>query len=230
MAYRNFVFKTKLAARTVNAQTAADNQAGFTLVEAIVATGVFATMVAAIIGIYLSAVKINRKTDMSRTLSESARFISEFLSKEIKNGDIDFNSGITPCTPPLRSSDPKGHYISLINVDGDSFCIYTGRDDGIADSPPTPSSPGNLGTNLWMKKNTLSAVRLHPPNVSLASFIVYINPPYDPCPAPPACDPALARTEPSVTLVFSLKTNTAIQEIVSAPVQTTISIPRYDFP
>ncbi|HTL39636.1 MAG TPA: prepilin-type N-terminal cleavage/methylation domain-containing protein [Methylomirabilota bacterium] len=70
--------------------------AGFTLIEAIVATAVFAIVVSSIIGVYLSTFQLDRKTRAQRAVSDNARFIMEFLGKEVRNGTIDY-TGANSC-------------------------------------------------------------------------------------------------------------------------------------
>jgi len=67
-----------------------NKQNGFTLIEAVVATGVFAFVVSAVIGVYLAVVQIDSKTRAERSVQQNARFIMDFLGKEIRNGAIDY--------------------------------------------------------------------------------------------------------------------------------------------
>ena len=69
---------------------------GFTLIEAIVATAVFAMVLSSIIGVYISTFQLDRKTRAQRAVSDNARFIMEFLGKEVSNGTIDY-SGANAC-------------------------------------------------------------------------------------------------------------------------------------
>src|SRR6185369_10847974 len=73
-----------------------NKQRGFTLIEAVVATGLFAFVVSSVIGVYLSAIKIDRKTRAERAVIQNARYITEFLAKEVRNGSIDY-SGANNC-------------------------------------------------------------------------------------------------------------------------------------
>jgi prepilin-type N-terminal cleavage/methylation domain-containing protein len=64
------------------------SQKGFTLIEAIVATAVFAFVVSSAVGVYLSVIKLDRKTRAQRAVTQNARFILDFLAKEVSNGRI----------------------------------------------------------------------------------------------------------------------------------------------
>ena len=68
------------------------NQNGFTLIEAVVATSVFAFLVTSILGVYMATVQLDSETRAQRAVAQNARFIMEFLAKEIRNGTIDYAS------------------------------------------------------------------------------------------------------------------------------------------
>ena len=79
-------------------------QKGFTLIEAVVATAVFAFVVSSVIGVYLSTFRLDRKTRAQRAVTQNARFILEYLAKEVRNGTINYPSypsGIVPSNPDL---------------------------------------------------------------------------------------------------------------------------------
>lgn len=63
-------------------------QQGFTLIEAVVSTAVFAFVVSSILGVYMSTVQLDRKTRAERAVAQNARFIMEYLAKEVRNGSI----------------------------------------------------------------------------------------------------------------------------------------------
>jgi type II secretory pathway pseudopilin PulG len=65
-------------------------QKGFTIIEAVVATGVFAVVVSAGLGVYMATIRLDAKTRAERTVQQNARFILDFLSKEIRNGTINY--------------------------------------------------------------------------------------------------------------------------------------------
>jgi prepilin-type N-terminal cleavage/methylation domain-containing protein len=71
-------------------------QKGFTLIEAVVASSVFAFLVASVLGVYMSTMQLDRKSKAQRAVVQNARFIMEYLSKEISNGMIDYGSYPNP--------------------------------------------------------------------------------------------------------------------------------------
>lgn len=67
-------------------------QKGFTLIEAIVATAVFAVVVSSVLGVYISVIQLDRKSRAQRAVAENARFIMDFFAKEVRNGVINYSS------------------------------------------------------------------------------------------------------------------------------------------
>jgi prepilin-type N-terminal cleavage/methylation domain-containing protein len=80
-----------------------NSQKGFTLIEAVVATAVFAFVISAVIGVYLSVLKLDRKSRSQRAVYDNSRFIMEFFAKEIRNGSIEYSvyGGSIPSNPDL---------------------------------------------------------------------------------------------------------------------------------
>jgi Tfp pilus assembly protein PilW len=65
-------------------------QKGFTIIEAVVATGVFAVVVSSSLGVYLATVRLDSKSRAERTVQQNARFIMDFIAKEVRNGSINY--------------------------------------------------------------------------------------------------------------------------------------------
>lgn len=56
------------------------------------ATAVFAFVVTSILGVYVSAIQLDRKSRSQRAVAQNARFIMDFLAKEVRNGTINYAS------------------------------------------------------------------------------------------------------------------------------------------
>lgn len=186
-----------------------ENQQGFTLIEAIVATFLFAISVTSIINVYLSTVKINRRTDVIRTASENARYILESMSKEIANGQIDYYNAVSPCSTSISSPSDT---LAIINADNDHLCFYLGDSNGIASTS---------GTNLWLIKNNYAAVKVNSAGVYVNNLQFYVAPTYNPYTAG-------SKIMPRVTITGQVKASSGSQDNVIVPIETTISIPAYD--
>ena len=112
----------RLRPKTYNRQS----RSGFTLIEAVVATAVFAFVVSSVMGVYLSTFQIDRKTRAQRAITQNARFILEYLAKEIRNGNIDYASypsGIVPADPDLYVQN-QFNEDERFYLDGQTMVLY----------------------------------------------------------------------------------------------------------
>lgn len=65
--------------------------AGFTLIEMVVSVSVFALALGGIMGSYLAILSLNEKARSQRVVEQNARFIMDYLTREIRNGSLDFS-------------------------------------------------------------------------------------------------------------------------------------------
>lgn len=195
---------------------------GFTLIEAVVATFLFSVTMGSIVGIYTATVQLNKKTDSIRKASENARFISELLAKEIRNGQIDyFGPTSAICGSSSYSTNPNTK-LAILNVDGEHKCFYLGDNNGAENAS---------GPNLWVVKNNFSATRINDQGTSITAFKVYVQPTTNPyCNNPPSCSQAGSSTQPKVTLIGTVTYNADPKNITTLPFQLSVSIPTYDIP
>ncbi len=187
-------------------------QQGFTLIEALVATFLFAIVISSVIGIYLTTLRINRRANAIRTASENARFLTELISKEVRNGKIDYNDSCNGLS--FGSGTSPYNQLQVINVDNDKVCFYQN------------------GTDLYYTKNSLPAggTKINDTNTSILNFKVFVTPDFNPyCQDYPTCSiiPGSA-VEPRITIVGTVRSNADPQNIIDLPFQTSISIPAYD--
>ncbi|MCL5774789.1 MAG: hypothetical protein M1333_01090 [Patescibacteria group bacterium] len=92
--------------------------AGFTLMEIVVSTTIFAFVSVAMMAMFNYTLKINRRSEALRQATQGMRNFVEYLVKEIRNGEIDYGivngntiaSGVWPAnycgfgvTPPITS-------------------------------------------------------------------------------------------------------------------------------
>ena len=199
-------------------------QKGFTIIEALIATFLFSVTMSSIIGVYLSTIKLHRRANAIRTVTENVRYISESLSKEIRNGNIDWNepkpaSADTACgRTPVVNPDYR---LAIVNVEGDRICYYLGDSFGLRSS---------TGEYLWMIKNELAPVQLTTSSVKVKHFRVYVYPLTNPyCNDPPDCSSIGSTKQPHVVLTALIESNIDPNNIFSLPLETTINIPVYDF-
>jgi type II secretory pathway pseudopilin PulG len=198
-------------------------QAGFTLMEIVVATSIFATSLILILVLFTYTLKINRRVEALRQVSQATRNFTEYLVREIRNSTIDYTGSIDPnCPANYNLNGLTANYLALLNRSGDRECFYFVQD---AVSSPTG--------NLWLRKvpalgnSTLEQVNPTGVKLDRAKFAFYVRPTTTPKPVsgtPPG-------VQPLVTMVMNLTVslNGADQPAV-IPYQTTVSADTYSIP
>ena len=118
---------------------------GFTLVEAVVATAIFAIAFTAIVGVFLAILRVNERSKQVRLVEQNARYITEFITRELRNGTIDYSAygGVVPVfTNTLNFIDKEGESASF-QLSGSEIFYFGG---GAASSQL--NSDGTNVTNL----------------------------------------------------------------------------------
>ena len=218
-------------------------QTGFTIVEIVVATTLFAVTITALLALFNYVLKINRRTEALRQASQGMRNFVEFFAKEIRNGQIDYgivNNGggisptwpIGPCgTDPLLTTvgqdsyNAKENKLALFTDDGLEECIFYADDNNNFVGHGVFAAPSGKKYSLAIQKTGVSSVQiLNPPNFSVDSMAFYIRPARDPYTSP------FVKIQPMVTI--SIKFNVQLPTGETQPIyyQTTISSNRYDIP
>ncbi len=131
--------------------------AGFTLMEIMVATVIFAIVAVALLSLFNYVLKINRRGEALRQATQDSRDFVEFLVKEVRNGQIDYyvdsgnvkygprinnDSPQAPCRPPLPPGstvsvgdspiyNTKSNWLGIINTDNVKECFYYAKADGV---------------------------------------------------------------------------------------------------
>ncbi len=182
-------------------------QGGFTLMEIMVSTAIFAIVAVAMLSLFNYVLKINRKTEALRQASQGMRNFVEVLVKEIRNGQIDYyvangqtyTAGLGPCQPPsnivnanVSITDGASTYASkenklgIINNENVQECFYLADDQ----TPPVYAGANKFDSlaisnrpvkNLMMMKaGVVLAQVLNPPNFSVKKLMFLIRPICDP--------------------------------------------------
>lgn len=98
-------------------------QSGFTLIEIIVSTAIFTTVVAAMLSLFNYTLQINRRVQALRELVQGSRAFTETLSREIRNDRIDYSSWTPECDASNYSAK-KNKSLSLLSKTGNLLCFY----------------------------------------------------------------------------------------------------------
>ncbi len=238
MRIHKYNFNRKLEASSCKLKATA----GFTLMEVIVATSIFATTITLMLGLFNMTLRIQRRTEALRQVSQAVRNVSEFLVKEIRNGQLDYNIRDGQITvppldvtgtvcPPIATvvpSDPNAgrtyfnananppgpitDRFGLINLAGERECI----------------AYDSVNQKLVIKKENVLLEDLTPPNVRISYLKFYIRPLKDPYTDIPVN--SLIEVQPMVTILMTATATLPTGESRTITYQTSISTNIYNIP
>lgn len=180
---------------------------GFTLIEIVVSTTIFATVLTMILVLFNYTLQINRKTEHLRQALQGSRNFMESLVKEIRNGKVDYSSSpLGGCSSTY--SNGANNFVGITNIDQERECFYIS------------------GTNLMLTKATIPAQVLNPPNFTVTTLKFYVRPTTDPYAGSPP-----PRVQPFVTIVAQFQVQLGPGDTpLTIPYQTTVSTDVYDIP
>jgi type II secretory pathway pseudopilin PulG len=175
-------------------------QKGFTLLEAVVSAAVFAFVITAILGVYMAVLRLNARTRAIRSVTENSRFITEFLSKEVRNGRIDYSQ-----TNNLTT-------LAIINQNNESERIFL--------SDTIENCKSGTVCNLMLYKPSVSATAtpLNSSTVRITNLGFYVSPTGDPF--------TTAKTfneQPHVTLIIEFTSRVGTKDAVKMSLQTSFT-------
>lgn len=138
--------------------TASSNKSGFTLIESVVSVSIFAVTVVSILGVYTAVQKLNKQSASLTALQQNTRFITEDITKLIRNGQIDYAR--------YGASVPQPTATNL---------YILGQDD-------IPVRVYQNGNNLTIERSGIGSSVFSGLEVKVLDFKVYIWPATDPFP------------------------------------------------
>ncbi len=210
-------------------------QAGFTLMEIIVATTIFAFVSAGLMALFNLTLKINRRAEALRQATQGMRSFMEFLVKDVRNGQIDYfvingtvkASAIGPCGPPSIVGQStylsKENKLGIISPEGIEECVYFGNESGIYALPNDFIEPA--GTLVLERSDGIKRI-LNPPNFRVENLMFLIRPPKDPY----TTTGGLVEVQPFVTIIAKFVTQLSTGEDYPIYYQTSVSTNKYDVP
>src|SRR6185295_11973130 len=116
------------------------NKHGFTLIEAVVATAVFAFVISSILGVYISTLQLDRKTRAERAVINNGSFIMQFLAKEVRNGSINYASYAGPIATPAPD-------LYVVNQGNELERFYLSGTNIMLSKPSVSATPSNLNAD-----------------------------------------------------------------------------------
>ena len=210
---------------------ATNKEKGFTLIELLVSVSIFAVVVTLGLAIFNQVLQIQRRSEVTRRLTQAVRNTSEFLVKEIRNGKIDYgiqngatlkNPYLSHCPQPLSVNGSatyvwnNANYNQAIAIDndaGETECVYY----VVAQKA------------LYLEKLGLTTPqRLTPGDVSIDRFEVRLVPGRDPyMDVPPG---SLAETQPLAQILMVATAALPGGGGKTINYQTAVSTNDYDIP
>lgn len=186
-------------------------QFGFTLMEIIVATAIFAIVISSVLSLFNYVLRINNKVQATRQVSQGTRVFTEILSREIRNGRISYET-FGSCNPSANYNSVTNKQLALITFNGDKLCFYLNPTDEKLYMERINSS-GTVTDAINPTGFTINASSFH--------FVVK-----------PASDPFVSNqgVQPLVTIMGEFVARKNSRDQVVVPYQTTISSDVYDLP
>jgi type II secretory pathway pseudopilin PulG len=196
--------------------------------EILVATAIFAGTLTMMMVLLNFTLKINRRVEALRQVSQATRNFTEFLVREVRNGQIDYSGAIDPINCPPASPQYNGttnQTLALVNRNGDRQCFFLSD----INTGVTPNT-----ANLKVTKRTVTGTtvteQINPPNVTIEpnSFRFFVRPATDPNVSVAGTYPG---AQPFVTLVMNVNVRLNSREgVTTIPYQTTVSTDAYGIP
>lgn len=213
---------------------------GFTLMEIIVATAIFAVVALAMLSLFNSTLKINRKSEALRQATQGVRNFTEFLVKTIRNGQIDYSidganflvkNPVSPCPKPnplvgnphdgSNTYSNKENRLGIITPESERWCLFLGDANGNF----VPS--GYTGETLVLRTEAGFTQILNPPYYQVENLMFIIRPQKDPYYNKAG---GLIRTQPAVSLFMKVVTKLPSGDNFPIYYQTSVSSDKYDIP
>ena len=176
------------------------NAKGFTLIEAIVATSVFAVAATSIVGVYASIQRLNRQSSALQALEQNVRFVGGELTKIIEAGKIDYASYAAGTVAQPFTTD-----------------LY------LRDHNQTQLRIFKSGDFLALEKAGVGTANLTGREIKVLNFRLYIWPATNPFPE----GPATPKEQPTVTIYVDLQSNLGGENPSLMTFQTTIATREY---
>jgi prepilin-type N-terminal cleavage/methylation domain-containing protein len=217
-------------------------QKGFTLMEIVVATTIFAIVVTSLLSLFNYTLKINRKSEALRQAAQGMRNFVEFLVKEVRNGQIDYYvsganlvNNLGPCQHPgavgQNTYGTQENRLGIINTDNVQECFYFGDSSGnyLGNNIFDAVSPTDNDTLVLEKAGITDKQILNPSNFRIDKLMFVIRPQCDPytqtCPGN-----SYPKIQPFVTILMKFTAQLPTGEVVPVYYQTSVSSQKYDIP
>ena len=228
-------------------------QRGFTIMEIMVATTLFAFTSVALTTLFNYTLKINRRAEALRQATQGIRDFVELIAKEVRNGQIDYGvvdpgqvvegAPVGPCPIPSSAAYSQSligvqnvassyqtleNKLGVVDINGVQSCFYL----GLSSTDDTPVANTVHTGQLYLKKGSSGVPQpVNTPNLTVNYLGFLIR---------PTCDPYgiycqdygnhASKIQPFVTIMANFTTKLPTGEQVNLYYQTTVSTDKYDVP
>lgn len=184
---------------------------GFTLVEIIVSTAIFVTVVTAMLSLFNYTLQINRRVQALREVVQGTRTFAEVITREIRNGRIDYSSTALECAGD-NYQNSKNNALAIVARNGDKLCFYF--------------SDGKMYLRKLTTVGETNTLLFSSPNFTIDSntFRFTVRPTFNPNPS----SPPYPQIQPFVTIIGKFTVNPTAASPTTINYQTTISTDVYD--
>lgn len=194
-----------------------NSYSGFTLIEVLVSTAIFVTVVSAMLAMFNYTLQINRRVQALREVVQGTRTFAETLTREIRNGRIDYSSWTPECDVGNYKAD-MNQSLALVSKTGEKLCFYFNKDGQMYLKQQTPN--GEISAPIF---NSTKFSILKP------TFSFIVSPKTDPEEMSDPDTGDYPKMQPYVTVVGEFMLDDG-KTITTIPYQTTISSDVYDIP
>jgi len=196
-------------------------QSGFTLIEVVVALGIFSIATTYAIGIFVQSNQVQRRTaNVQRVLSD-ARYVLEVMAREVRMGEIDYDySGYATTGGEL---DLEQSVLALRDVDNQPIRFRRQLIAGL---------PDRYVVQVCSEKEVCLAddwLDITPEDLSIERLVFYISPPKDPFTWNDSLVDYNYDSQPMVTIVMQSQSLYQEADLAerTADLQTTVTTRKY---
>lgn len=182
------------------------NQKGFTLMEMIVASGIFAIVSVITSQLFITNSRAQNRSGVSQKVQSDARVMMSQLSDRIRYGTIDYEAYAASIVSPVEQ-------LNLIDEFGVNVVVRKG----------TSVCPPNSSPCLEISEDGGPFFPMSSKNFKVNVVQFYLDPPTDPN---PVSGPA-GTIQPRVTFILGIQASARDAEVGTTYVQTTVSSRQY---
>jgi len=186
---------------------------GYTLIELLIVMFIFSVSMGILMQTYVSFIRLSHKTANAAVLQQDARYLMEFITRNVRDQSLDYASGITVSSSTLRIKNGDSSYLIIkLASAGDARC----------------SDTSGAACALISSDNGVNWAPLTSRFVNVDQMKFYIQPTQTPFEINPMAGNYYNNQQPLVTVYLRLTYLAKnVKERVSLEAQTSVSLKSY---